>query len=225
MGSTLYVIVNVILILKEPKRATDERPKQVVGSTSELLESDRCSSVADDNLEGEISQYLLLHHDYFAKREIKPHRKNKRRNSQLYSSSKSKDKSSTKTKFKEILPKLEKSDGQTVDPLVFGIQPEIVIDSGEESDLVYGTYDDNTNCIVIVSNDNLRLGEAVTEITTSESNVSSPSVDHLQAPASDYSRDDLSSPTPSSGYESIGSPSSEMDIWDECVSELFPSLI
>ncbi|GJQ84068.1 Xbp1 [Trypoxylus dichotomus] len=213
---------------QEPKRISKECPEQMVGPTSEIVESDRCESVKHSQKEGkkqlecEISQYLLLHHDYFAKRDNpkKTTHINKRRQ-QPYSmktqNNESKDKLCTKTKFKEILPKIE-------DPMVLNVKPDIIVD-GCESDLVYGTYDENTNCIVIVNNDNLRLEEAVTEVTTSE-NVPSPiSTNCLQVPAnSDCSRDSFS-PAPSSGYESIGSPSSEMDIWDECVSELFPSLI
>lgn len=190
----------------------------MVGPTSELVESDRCDSLTDegDELQSEISQYLLLHHDYFAKRDnTKTMHKNKRR-SQPYNthtkSNKIKDKLSTKTKYKEILPK------------IVNVKPEIIIDQCE-SDLVYGTYDENTSCILIVNNDNLRLEEAVTEVTTTENVPGSPlSTNYLQTPSSDYSRDSLS-PAPSSGYESIGSPSSETDIWDECVSELFPSLV
>ncbi|KAI4462151.1 x-box binding protein 1 [Holotrichia oblita] len=203
----------------EPERTTKECPEQMVGPTSELVESDRCDSLSEesDQLQSEISQYLLLHHDYFAKRDnTKTILKSKRR-SQPTKCNKSKDKLSTKMKFKEILPKVEEK-------VIVNVKPEIIVDHCE-SDLVYGTYDENTSCIVILNNDNLRLEEAVTEVTTTENVPGSPlSVNSLQTPSSDYSRDSLS-PAPSSGYESIGSPSSEMDIWDECVSELFPSLV
>ncbi|KRT86583.1 hypothetical protein AMK59_1181, partial [Oryctes borbonicus] len=199
---------------EESERTSKECLEQMVGSAPELVESDRCESIEhpqkDDKLECEISPYLLLHHDYFAKRnnpKTTTHISKRRQqpHSMKSQNNDSKDKLNAKRKLKDILPKIE-------DPLVLSVKPEIIVDSCE-SDLVYGTYDKNTNCIVIVNNDNLRLEEAVTEVTTSE-NVSSPiSMDYLQTPLnSDCSRDSLS-PAPSSGYESIGSPSSEMDIW------------
>lgn len=47
----------------------------MVGSTSKQLESSVCKSVTHpDPLEEDISQYLLLHHDYAAKPESEPKR-------------------------------------------------------------------------------------------------------------------------------------------------------
>lgn len=191
-----------------------------MGQTSEHLESVGCGRLSgEDELESEISPYLLLHHDYFAKRDPKASTKtnNKRRTTTTTTTRPRLTPKSSKTKFKEILPKTQK-------PLVLNVKPEIFIDNGDSSDLVYGTYD-QTNCIVILNQDNLQLDEAVTEVVTSPESAP-PSPNYLQVPvSSDSSRDSLSSPAPSSGYESLGSPGSEMDIWDECVSELFPSLI
>lgn len=197
----------------------------MVGDTPKQLESNRCEGVTTKTkLESEISQYLLLHHDYFAKPDptIKSSAQQTRirRKSQITKrSATNRDKLNRKMKFKEILPKVEK-----IEPVIVNIKPEIIIDN-LDSDMVYGTYNENTNCIVIVNDDNLRLDEAVTEVTTSEPSLTNVDNNYLQTPTSDYSRDSCS-PAPSSGYESIGSPNgSEMDIWDGCVTELFPSLI
>ena len=154
-------------------------------------------------------------------------------------------------KLKEILPK----------------------DTVSQPELIYGTYDDVANCVIIISDNDVNLGEAVTEIVTTteedddipinsiESNTdkfpTSRSVLHgmsinflsslteksvneppltqdipisestsrlLSATSSEYMRSSTS-PAPSSGYESLGSPNFDEDIWDECVSELFPTLI
>lgn len=100
-------------------------------------------------------------------------------------------------------------------------------------EVLYGTYDENTNCItIIVNDDSLGLGEAVTEVVTVPKSdvlgqyLTVPSVANPSSPGSN-TRSDASD----CGYESLDSPHSvttsenEVDIWDESVSELFPSLI
>lgn len=184
----------------------------MVGPSSKQLESSVCTSIkpkTDDPLERDISQFLLLHHDYAAKpQEEKPVRKPTRVNA--------------KSKLKKIRPKVTK-------------EATTLVPNNEE--VLYGTYDEKTNCLtIIVNDDNLRLGEAVTEVATvPESEVlgqylTVPGVTNLN-PSSPGSN--IRSDSSDCGYESLDSPHSvmtestekEVDIWDESVSELFPSLI
>lgn len=194
-----------VISLQESISARKTPSSEMVGTSPKQLESSVCESLnpeTDDTLERDISQFLLLHHDYAAKpQEEKPPRKTTKVN--------------TKSKLKKIRPKVTKE--------------TTLVPNNEE--VIYGTYDENTNCItIIVNDDNLRLDEVVTEVASvPDSDVSGqhltvPSVTNPSSPGSNIRSD-----SSDCGYESLDSPHSvmteEIDIWDESVSELFPSLI
>lgn len=165
----------------------------MVGSTPEQLESSICESIAQpqrDPLKEDISQYLLLHHDYAAKPETEPKRIKR---------------SPSRKKLKEIRPKTK------------NIHPAVQTTPNNQ-EILYGTYDEATNCITILVND-----EPVTEAVTTISEASS-----IKDPASPSIQSDSSD----CGYESYDSPHSvaepDTEMWDERItelSELFPSLI
>lgn len=167
----------------------------MVGTPSKELESSGCDSIKTEPcLEQEISPYLLLHHNYSAKQPPPPPTQKKVKHTKRLN---------TKTKHKLIMPKVE-----TVD----------------NSDVLYGTLDETTNCITIIVDDSsLRLSEAVTEVVTTEK---SDTMEILEVPYKEISE---YSPYNSSdcGYESLDSPHGleEPDVWDKSVSELFPTLL
>lgn len=162
----------------------------MVGSTPKQLESSVCESIEQpqhDPLKEDISQYLLLHHDYAAKPETEPKRIKRSRK-----------------KLKEIRPKTK-------------IIPTVQTATNNQ-EVLYGTYDEATNCITILVNDEL-VTEEVTTIAEVNS-INDPSSPSIRSDSSDC------------GYESLDSPHSaaepDMEMWDERISELselFPSLI
>lgn len=120
------------------------------------------------------------------------------------------------------------------------------------SEAVYGSYDEGTQTLTIIvtpSENDVCIEEAVQEVVTCETDVSlspvckdepiydtlSPS-SHLTVPSSpglyenfDYLK--MENAPSESGYESVDSPHSEIsgpedlnNMWNECFSELFPSL-
>ncbi|KAK5645493.1 hypothetical protein RI129_006793 [Pyrocoelia pectoralis] len=99
------------------------------------------------------------------------------------------------------------------------------IEPVENSDILYGTLDESTNCITIIMGDSsLRLSEAVTEVVTTvnnELNVNEDNCEMLDV------KNQYSPYNSDGGYESLDSPHSmeEPDIWDQSVSELFPTLL
>jgi len=148
----------------------------------------------------------------------------------------------TKTKLKPIMPKTAQKECN-LETLYVNTVPDISMDS---SDVLYGTLDESTNCITIIVNDeNLSLSEAVTEVTTTDEVVEvddtlsdptvllteSSNVQTLQLPSISENLEGLSPAYSSSdcGYESFDSPLSvvndtDLDMWDQSVSELFPML-
>lgn len=181
----------------------------MVGPTSEQLESSVCKSIEPqpqhDPLEEDISQYLLLHHDYAAKPETEPkHKKLK--------------------KLKQIRPKAQKS--------LMKVSPVQTTDTQE---VLYGTYDEATNSItILVNGEPTPLNEPITEVVTTVPEATSsqlltvPDVVSIKDPSSPSVRSDSSD----CGYESYDSPHSsgetDVEIWDDRISELselFPSLI
>jgi len=237
---------------EEPNVGGQDGAGKVVGSSSENLESGRCDSIKTENgLEQEISPFLLLHHDYSAKQDTQaPGHKLKQEithksKKEIYKPSRKikNTKLNTKTKLKRIMPKTAQSDCNLE---TFYIDSSNVSIDGSE--VLYGTLDESTNCItIIVNDDSLHLGEAVTEITTTDEeeedeisetcpdqtivlNGETNNVETLQLPCKSISEDGLS-PAYSSdyGYESFDSPHSvdeiEIDVWDKSVSELFPMLL
>lgn len=116
-----------------------------------------------------------------------------------------------------------------------------------DTDTLYGTYDEKTHCITIMVNgDDIATDEAVEEVYCDEDDTSEASL--LSPTPSNYSSSchsssqllcdaivDVKSPISISqssdcGYESIGSPSgsycSDMDeLWNSSFNQLFPSLI
>ncbi|KAK4875856.1 hypothetical protein RN001_012278 [Aquatica leii] len=203
---------------EESNNNREDHKQPVVGSPPKELESSRCGSVEPEPcLEQEISPYLLLHHNYSAKQEpelIETPKRIKTKNAFK------KTKLNTKTKPKLIMPKI--SDPAPV----------------ENSDILYGTLDESTNCITIIVDDSsLHLSEAVTEVVTTDSEDNSiivltddSSSNNLQLPSETK---DLNQYSPSysasdCGYESLDSPTcieeNEIDMWDQSVCELFPML-
>lgn len=148
------------------------------------------------SLENDISEYLLLHHNYAAKPPVDKPKKAK------YSYQRNK-------KLKNIKPKHNKSSIE---------QP--VIDS--QNEVIFGTLDESTNVVrILVDNNGIPVTEEAFQRLESEveSNliVPSPATKCLSPMScSDSDR----------GYESLDSPVSlPEDVWDQSISELFPSLL
>lgn len=135
----------------------------------------------------------------------------------------------------------------TKDPVETSINDTKVINIGSP-ETVYGTYDETTQTVTIIvpSEDGVCFEEAVQEVITSDSEeVLSPS---CKEEPNDYNCSPISCPSfekcgltdyiikaeaplSDGGYESVGSPDSEVsesgdlsNLWNECFSELFPSL-
>uniref|UniRef100_A0A1Y1M674 Uncharacterized protein n=1 Tax=Photinus pyralis TaxID=7054 RepID=A0A1Y1M674_PHOPY len=180
---------------EEPIFGGEERGRAVVGPPSEELESSRCVSVKSEPAIEDEISPYLLLHHNYSAKQPPQPAPKKVKNVK---------KLNTKTKPKLIMPKIEPVDN---------------------SDILYGTLDESTNCItIIVGDSSLRLSEAVTEVVTTVNNdlhVHEDSVEMLdvKSQASPYNSD--------CGYESLDSPHSmeEPDIWDQSVSELFPTLL
>lgn len=192
--------------------------QKMVGQSSTKLEPSSGNEVLDDKsfLERDISEYLLLHHNYAAKPPAstkKPKETTTRR----------------RNKYKAIRPKtnLLSTDNSALN------SPVIIPDANE---VIYGNIDDNIN-VVTVFVDSIPISEAVTEVVTTESgsneiNLSSPadvSIDNSTLSVPSHTIGNASPMSCSSsdyGYESLDSPNGSIeDIWDQSVSELFPSLM
>lgn len=213
-----------------------------MGKTSEQLESSVGERLTPqpDPLEEDISQYLLLHHDYAAKPNTEVTSPlHKMRRPMPFSRSMHKREKNTKSKLKQIRPKLStiREIPSNIAVPRSKIREVSVIEDNEDvsEEVVYGTYDEATNSITIIVNDHdLNLSEAVTEVITIPEHSERQ---YLTVGTEDFARD-ASSPVSSGsvrsdlsdcGYESYDSPHSstetDVDIWDESMSELFPSLI
>lgn len=212
---------------EEPVSYKQSSSRKVVGPTSEKLESSGCTVLSSDqkSLENDISEYLLLHHNYAAKPPSDCTKKSKTLG--------------TKNKFKRIRPKVNSTILDTNKLAVDVKTPMIIAENSNliNQEIVYGTFNEDTNCVMIFVDDNgVPISEAVTEIVTGESNESMAldendiTVDNTMLTIPTQVLGNVS-PRSSSGsdygYESLDSPNSlpEMDIWDQSVSELFPSLI
>lgn len=258
--------------------------RPVVGEASKKLESTRSSVLnteKEKSLENDISQYLLLHHNYTKPgpdpREL-PKPKNK-----CKKDTKSKTVLRTNSKLKKIIPKIpfniltpkglhfqdesvqnlikcepaiecskpiisldsilkeKTSDLKDVkipkiikcEP-VLECNPSVNLDTSLENlDVIYGTYDEATNCVTIVINEDGTNAIDSEEIVLSpENTVSSDDVQKssntLSLPFSKIvngSVSPISSSGSDCGYESLGSPSSHCENeWAE-MSELFPTLL
>lgn len=189
-----------------------------MGSASESLDSSGCERLNSENIKvpDKSSLQPLLHHDYSAKQKPVTSKK-------IVSSRNRQNK-----KLKLIRPKeAKRSNIETL----YVTQPSVV----ENSEVLYGTLDEATNCITFVLNDNnLPISEAITEVETSDlekmevicddgvriQTLSVPQTEGSISPA--YSSSDC-------GYESLDSPHSiadeaSIDVWDHSMSELFPTL-
>lgn len=178
-----------MLILQESSPCAEDNTGQVVGQTPNPSETDGSEVLS----EKDVSQYLLLH-NYSAKPQMSP-------------------RPSTKVKSpkkpKEILPKITEDDINVNELASYVTIPEI------ESDIVYSTYDETTNCITIIIQDEDCLSEIVDNevVIEEEKGLCVPTIEvGSTSPCSDY------------GYESYGSPGEAND-WDTSVSELFPTLM
>lgn len=188
-----------------------ESAEQVVGAPPKGLESDGSDvlKTPEDPLVKDISEYLLLHHNYSAK----PSEENKNKTTNRTSQK------NQRSKRRKVLPKLNSTT----------VQNELVSSTTnsleKQPEVLYGTYDEKTNCITIIVDDDESLsnfsntGDVILDdsncLTVPKSDVSAGNASPLSCSGSDY------------GYESIGSPGSlgGNDIWDDSVSELFPSLM
>lgn len=186
----------------------------MVGTSSEGLEPSGCESVT--NTDNPIYRDFLLHHNYCAK----PKTKSKLKSKHL----------SVKTKkYKKIVPKTQK-----LEDLIRPLNLEEEINPAANSELIYGTVDDS-NCVTIIINENttsdMLTHENVNDLTN-KSNVCN-SINELDTSGLLVPNVDKNGLSPRSvsgsdyGYESLDSPVSldNDDIWDQSVSELFPSLL
>lgn len=186
-----------------------------MGTSPENLESSGCASLRlkSEMPEDPLSVYKpspLLYHDYDIKLDI-PMPSHEIQ--QLGISCKSKG----KTSYVPILPKRDESQ-----PLMSKLSSE---------DFVYGKLDESANCIIILcdGDENLEIGEAVTEVVTSEEEITSNSL-FLNVPENTGADHRILSPYSDCGYESLESPSNnaeeiDVDSWNQSVSQLFPSLV
>ena len=185
----------------------------MVGSSSEIVEpSGRELLKENDAVKSDISEYLLLHHNY-----AKPLPKIKSQSKRSHISTK---------KLKTILPKVN-----TKDKLALDISTDSGLTTQSNNEIMYGTFDENIHTItLLVNEDSVPVNEVVltnniesivdfNNIPLVVDNNSST----LSVPLSDKGN---LSPRSDLGYESLDSPvsNSEMDTWDQSVSELFPSL-
>lgn len=174
---------------------------QMVGTASEVLEPGRSKKLEDSKskstLERDISEYLLLHHNYAKSR---PTGKSK-------STSRCTKSTPSIRKLKTIRPKHRK-----------------IVQMPVESEVLYGTLQPVT---ILINEDSIPLNEVVIGddfAVLSQGNTPQNESTLLTVPRHDQG--DLS-PKSDLGYESIDSPQScsDVDQWDQSVSELFPSLI
>ncbi|XP_072381895.1 LOW QUALITY PROTEIN: uncharacterized protein Xbp1 [Diabrotica undecimpunctata] len=212
------------------KTSTEESRSngEMVGKTSTELESSGCTTNTK-SLESDISEYLLLHHNYAAK-------------PPLDDTLNAKSPISRIKKLKTIKPKRKIVNTKPVIP---------------ESDVVYGTLDEVSNVVTIIVDSNgvpmteealqrLENREEETQLTVplplatqSELVTPLPVAESKRASSSYVAESNLTVPTamleclsPMScsdsdrGYESLDSPISlPEDLWDQSISELFPSLL
>lgn len=192
----------------------------MVGTTSEELESNGCEVLVDSrkSLEKDISEYLLLHHNYAAK----PPTKNMK-----------KTKANCRRKLKAIRPKIITGVSNT-NKLAVDLNTPIIIESEvSNSDVICGSYSNDSNGVTIVVDDNGIPIEATTEVSTRANQAhDDEAVTVVDNSFFSVSTTFLGSVSPRStsssdnGYESLDSPQSlsDLDLWDQSVSELFPSL-
>ncbi|KAJ8917628.1 hypothetical protein NQ315_000112 [Exocentrus adspersus] len=199
---------------------------ELVGSTPKELESGGCEVLNNGTqlLEKDISEYLLLHHNYAAK---PPTQK------------KSKTKLSIRRKLKAIRPKIANVVSST-NKLAIDLNTPVIIAENDvsDNDILCGTHSGNLNGMtIIVDDDGIPISEAITEIISTDDNelygknqitIGDNLGDNTLTVPSVFLGNVSPRSTTSSdnGYESFGSPhsSSELDIWDQSVSELFPTL-
>lgn len=126
--------------------------------------------------------------------------------------------SNTKTSYVPILPKSEAGSNGS----------ESIVSNSSSEDYLYGKLDESADCIIIICNEDgdLEIGEAVTEVVTSEETVCDESL--LSVPE-DHRMLSPRSSVSDCGYESLESPAPmediDVDTWNESVSQLFPSLV
>lgn len=198
-------------LLQKPATSPETNPGKMVGQTSKQLESSRGEGLEEPKeitaVEQDISEYLLLHHNYakIRPREITPAKT-------------SHPSTPRKSNHKSVKPKSKKS---TPPAVIVQPAPDISLQlETPQNDVMYGTFDENTNTITILV-DNVPMNEVVLESSEIPALDSSSC---LSAPES--SSEGGLSPRSDLGYESLDSPGhiSDFDSWDSSVTELFPSL-
>lgn len=180
---------------------------EVVGTPSKQLESSRTKVLDNKSLEQDISEYLLLHHNY-AKM---PPKESKIRLRKTPGSIR---------KLKNICPKVETKVKSTVKPNNLFENHVKLQESNQNKEATYG------NAItILVDQDSTPLNEVIIDNSTLNTNI--PLVidtnSSLTVPKLDSGN---LSPKSDLGYESLDSPVSNSDIdqWAQSVTELFPSL-
>ncbi|KAK9886130.1 hypothetical protein WA026_014916 [Henosepilachna vigintioctopunctata] len=228
---------------QESKIGGQRNAGKMVGKPSEKLES--CGGVMlgvekAKSLENDISQYLLLHHNYT---KPGPEPKKIAPKSRMHNKKESKALRTT-SKLKKIVPKgplktgaicLQRESIPSIvkcEPVV-ECSPVINLDASHESaDVIYGTYDEATNCVTIVINEDGTCVTEADEIVLTPENTLTTNVQNDKFLCVSPSKEVNGGASPIStsgsdcGYESLDSPLSlDDEIWDQSVSELFPSLL
>lgn len=177
----------------------------MVGSPSKQLESSRTEeSDKKTSVEQDISEYLLLHHNY-AKTQPKevttPRRKT----------------STTTRKLKTIKPKIHadtKSKLAIKSGLSVPVQPKNTTlklqENSSNNELIFGTFDENTNTItILVNDDSVPLNEVIVGenvICSSEVDTNIPvTVDTSNSLSVPLASEGNSSPRPDLRYGSLNS--------------------
>lgn len=189
---------------QESKACGESSPPEVVGSTPEKLESgvrDSVTQQQSDPLKEDISQYLLLHHDYAAKPETEPKRVRRL----------------PSKKLKTLRPKTKQTP-ENQEEVLYGTYDEA---TNSITILVNGEPTPLTEPIT----------EVVTTIpeATPSQLLTVPDVTALRNPSSPISVRSDSSDCGYESYDSPhSSGETDAEMWDERMSELselFPSLI
>lgn len=200
---------------QEPMSVGQDSSEEVVGPTSEKLESSGREVLEDcrKSLERDVSEYLLLHHNYAAK----PPSQNTK-----------KTKGTGRRRLKAIRPRTNSGVSNT-NKLAVDLNTPIIIagNGGSNGDILVGAYSDDPNRVTIGVDDNgIPITEAITEVSM-ENNQSHVDNSFLSVPTTFPGNvSPRSTSSSDNGYESVDSPQSlsDLDLWDQSVSELFPTL-
>lgn len=192
----------------------------MVGQPSAQLESNRTGDKSlkdDDESDFNISEYLLLHHNYAAK----PPATEKNIQRKLRPST------TLKQKYKPIRPKSDILNTEHViktnslsRPVVQSAETESCSRTTTPVTLIVGEFE--TEPVIEITSESVIPENSINDCVVFEEQF-----DLLSVPAAESvgSRSPMSSCGSDYGYESLGSPCSEQSAWDQSITELFPSLL